>query len=309
MAQQSGVRRGVARAEPKVGRQRVGRPCDVVAVGQVDLVGVAGPQLLLHLGERSGVPASGVGWCAPPGGSRSERRRALSKPQGLVVEELDVRGSASRSRPARSPTAAPGGRDARRSRSSRPSARRRPRRRGRSRCSSTPKTSSPTTSARPPWCRVTSRRAASKVSDTSSSSSTPTRERRPDQSRSRRRRARTPCRCGRNPAGRRRGPGSARLPALPGRSRRARRRGATGSTPGGTARPRAGSSRCRTAITTPSAVAVTSSTSGTRRRRASGSAPRRTVTGCRRARRVPRGSPTRPRRGQARSGPPSRRTT
>ena len=51
------------------------------------------------------------------------------------------------------------------------------------RCSSTAKTSSPTTVATPPACRVTSRRAADHDRDASSSSSQPMIERRPDHSR------------------------------------------------------------------------------------------------------------------------------
>ncbi len=175
MAQQPGVRRRVGRPQPQVRRQRVtGR--HLLAVGQVHLVGVAGPELLLDLGEGVAVPARGA--------ALSRHRSRPAWRAGRTRGRRTARpGCASRSRRGRSPTDGPGGPGGRRSRSSRPSARpdrprhaRSPARARRRR----PRRRPPTA---PPWWRVTSRRAASKLSETSSSSSTPTSDRRPDQSR------------------------------------------------------------------------------------------------------------------------------
>ena len=177
MAQQSGVRRGVARPQPQVGRQRVGRAAELLAVGQVDLVGVACVQLLLHLREGVGVPGRRSGRCAP--------RRAPARARGTRPWSKNWTAAAAHPDPrrARGPRAAPAGRDARRSRSSPPSARPGPRRRGRSR----PRAPRRRPCRRPrrdlPGAGSPRRGAASKLSETSSSSSTPTSERRPDQSR------------------------------------------------------------------------------------------------------------------------------
>ena len=82
--QEPGVRRGVERAQPQVRRHRVDGRSTGSAVGQVDLVGVAGAQLLLHLGER--VARSRPGVARSPARGRGGRRRRRSTAVGVVDE-------------------------------------------------------------------------------------------------------------------------------------------------------------------------------------------------------------------------------
>ena len=89
-----GVRRGVEVAEPEVGRDRVEVGLGAEPVGQVDLVGVARPQVLLDAGERRGVRLrSPTGWptltvagrCIGQHAPRSPLRRGLRhRPRGVL---------------------------------------------------------------------------------------------------------------------------------------------------------------------------------------------------------------------------------
>ena len=149
--QVAGVRRRAGRAQPEVGRDRVDGRRHRLAVGQVDLVAVAQPQLPLHLVE-------GVAYAAGRGvvgasGRTGARGRAYD-PVG-VVHEQGVAAPASTPRRAPRCRCGPAGPGGRRSRSSRPSSRPGHLRRGPARSASTANGSSPTTSAPPCWCRVT----------------------------------------------------------------------------------------------------------------------------------------------------------
>ena len=86
--QEAGVRRRVELAQPQVGLDRAERARLLEPVGQVDLVGVAGEQVVLHSAERVGV--------RPWRERRGSRRRALPRPSAgprrLVVEQPHVPG-------------------------------------------------------------------------------------------------------------------------------------------------------------------------------------------------------------------------
>ena len=111
---------GLSVAEPEVGRHRVEVAGHRHPVGQVDLVGVAGPQLLLHPANAGGVllraPSTAGSTVA------AERRPAARRPL-RVLEDADVAWRASSTASGTGPPGpgGPAGRAGRRSRGSRPS--------------------------------------------------------------------------------------------------------------------------------------------------------------------------------------------
>ena len=164
--EEAGVRRRVELAQPQVRRHRVELALRVEPVGQVDLVAVAGVQVLLDLRRRRRRRRAGAVSPGNRGSSTIWRAKFPPRSSGFpgypgnprTGGRTAARGSAAsrRRRVRRRRRPAPGGRAGRRSRSSRTTGRGGSRRRARPPARRRRPTPRPRT--RRPTCRVTSRR-------------------------------------------------------------------------------------------------------------------------------------------------------